>query len=177
MDEIDPRPPSPSQLSKTPSWISLGFVLGALFVWLLPRPEPPAAPAPTREPAAVPLVATRTQPDFSEIEAVFSAWDRFAVWDHDLTEVALWDVGTRQYSRFYEVLHTGDNYYYRSLTRLTRPVLTHGVDANAPLLFTEPEARRQEWLHQRDEETWKSVTNSIARPAPPASAVPAAPSP
>ena len=36
MDEEDPKPPSPSQLSKIPSWISLGFVLGALFVWALP---------------------------------------------------------------------------------------------------------------------------------------------
>ena len=27
----------PSRLSKTPSWITLGFLLGALFVWALPR--------------------------------------------------------------------------------------------------------------------------------------------
>lgn len=163
MEATEDHPkPSPGRLSKTPSWISLGFVLGALFVWLLPHPEPkvvevPAAPTP------VPLVALRTKPDFTEIEAVFAQWNQYAVWENDRTEVAMWDVDTRQFSRFYEVLRNDDGYYFRSIARLTRPVLTHGVDVKAPLLFTEPQARRDEWLQQKDSATWKSIQDSIRK--------------
>lgn len=161
MDEpVTKRRPSIGKLSKTPSWISLGFVLGALFVWFLPRPEPEIIEVPVKDPNP-PLVATRTQPDFTEIEAVFAEWSRHAVWEHDLTEVAMWDVETGKYSRYYEVLRVGDRYFFRSIAGLTRPVLTHGVDVSAPLLFTEPEARRREWLEQKDDETWRAITESI----------------
>jgi hypothetical protein len=134
-------PPSPSRLSKTPSWVMLGFVLGALFVWALPRPENAASP-PARPPIAVRL----ERPKATEIEAVFAEWGRFAVWDNDLTEVALWDVDKRGYAICYEVLRSGDNLYFRSIPRLTRPVLTHGIHVATPLQFTETEAMRREWL-------------------------------
>ncbi len=167
MDPAKPKPPSVPKLSKTPSWISLGFVLGALFVWLLPKPEPVIIEVPVETEVAPPLVATRTQPDFSELEAVFALWNKHAVWDENRTEVALWDIEAKQYSRFYEVLRSGDEYYYRSIARLTRPILTHGVETNAPLLFTETDAKRQEWLQYRDEENWKAITESIRKIAPP----------
>ena len=167
MDTSKPKTPSPSQLSKTPSWISIGFVLGALFVWLLPRPEPKVIEVPVKAEEPQTLVMTRTQPDFAEVEAVFSEWGRYAVWEHELTELALWDVDTRRFSRFYEILRSGENYYFRSIAGLTRPVLTHGVEVNAPLLFTEPEARRQEWLRQKDEQTWRGITDSIKQQTAP----------
>ncbi|MFZ9683464.1 MAG: hypothetical protein ACO3DQ_09735, partial [Cephaloticoccus sp.] len=75
-----------------------------------------------------------------------------------------------QYARFYEVLRAGDTFYFRSIPALTRPVLMHGVDPSAPLLFTEPDARRREWLRQRDEETWKAIQDSIKRKPPPGAA-------
>ncbi|MFM1852561.1 MAG: hypothetical protein RIS54_2245 [Verrucomicrobiota bacterium] len=164
MDEPEPKP---SQLSKTPSWIMLGFLLGAVFVWLLPRPEPVVIEVPVKDETPPPLVAVGPKPDMSELEAVFAAWSQHAVWDNNLTEVALWDIETAQYARFYEVLRVGETYYFRSIPALTRPVLTHGVDTNAPLLFTEPDARRREWLRQRDEETWKAIQDSIKRKPPP----------
>jgi hypothetical protein len=167
MDNPDPRPPSPSQLSKTPSWISLGFILGVLFIWFLPKPPPEVIEVPVKDETPAPLVATRSSPDFTKIEAVFAMWDRYAVWDNNLTEVALWDIESKQYSHFYEIRRANDNYYYRSITLLTRPVLTHGVDTNAPLLFTEPDLKRQEWLQQRDAETWKAIADSIQKIAPP----------
>lgn len=159
----DPETPtaSPSSLSKTPSWISIGFVLGALFVWLLPKPAPEVIEVPVRDESPTPLVAQRVKPDFSELEAVFSEWDDYAVWSNDATELALWDIETSQFSRFYEVLRSGDNYFYRSILRLSHPVLTHGVPVNAPLLFTETEKQREEWLEQRDSETWNEITDSI----------------
>jgi len=101
------------------------------------------------------------------VESVFSEWGRYAVWEHELTELALWDVDTRRFSRFYEILRSGENYYFRSIAGLTRPVLTHGVEVNAPLLFTEPEARRQAWLRQKDEQTWRGITDSIKQQTAP----------
>ena len=92
---------------------------------------------------------------------MFSEWDEYAVWSNDTTELALWDIETSQYSRFYEVLRSGNNYFYRSIAGLTREVLTHGVPVNAPLLFTETEKQREEWLEHRDAETWDAITDSI----------------
>lgn len=166
MDDSESQPPSHKSLSKTPSWISIGFVLGALFVWLLPKPPPEVIEVPVRDESIPPLVATRTQPDFSELEAVFSAWDSYAVWENDLTEVALWDIETSRFSRFYEVLRSGGQYYYRSISGFTQPVLTHGVEVNAPILFTESEEKREEWLKQNDAETWRAITDSIQKIAP-----------
>lgn len=163
MEEDEPKPPSPSHLSKIPSWISLGFVLGALFVWALPQREPaPAAPAP----AEVALETTRLLPrsgpaQLSDIEAVFAVWGQYAVWEHDLSEVALWDTETRDFSRYYEVLRSADNHYFRSIDHLTRPILTHGVKADSPLQYTETEAMREEWLRERREEDWKAIKESV----------------
>jgi len=161
MEETESRTPSPNSLSKTPSWILIGFVLGALFVWFLPKPAPEVIEVPVRDTTPPSLVANLTKPDFSEVEAVFSEWESYAVWFNDTTEVALWDIETNQYSRFYEILRSGNEYYYRSIARLTRPVLTHGVSVNAPLLFTETEKQRTEWLKQTDAATWNSITDSI----------------
>jgi hypothetical protein len=140
--------PSPSRLSKTPSWVMLGFVLGALFVWALPQAEQAVV-----RPAANPVTLVQlARPQATEIEAVFAQWSQQAVWEYDLTEVALWDVDKRSYSLCYEVLRNGDNYYFRSIPRLTRPVLTHGVRGQPPLQFTEPEAMRREWLERNPTE-------------------------
>jgi hypothetical protein len=132
-----------SRLSKTPSWITLGFILGALFVASLPRPNKEAAqPGALAEAPPVKL----ERPRLTEIEAVFADWGRGAVWQHDVTEVALWDTEKRAYSIFYEVVRNGDNFYFRSIPKFTRPVLTRGVNAQSPLQFTETEESRREWI-------------------------------
>ncbi len=187
MDESEPRPPSPSQLSKIPSWISLGFVLGALFVWALPTPEveaPAAAPA-AEPPPTVASARVRSGPaPLSDIEAVFEVWGRYAIWYNDLSEVALWDTETKEFSRYYEVLRTGDAYYFRTIDRLTRPILTHGIRVDGPLLFTETEAMREEWLREKREEDWKMIkqSNPLAPTetppqTPPPPVIPVSPSP
>lgn len=145
MDEPEKTyPPSPARLSKTPSWVTLGFLLGVLFMWALPHEEKPAPPPPTGKSVSVQL----ERPRVTDIEAVFAEWGRYAVWENDLTEVALWDVDRKSYSIFYEILRNGDIYYFRSIPKLTRPILTHGVQAHSPLMYTEPEAMRREWLEQ-----------------------------
>lgn len=184
MDESEPRPPSPSQLSKIPSWISLGFVLGALFVWALPAPEveaPVTTPA-SEPPPTVASAPVRSGPaPLSDIEAVFEVWGHYAVWYNDLSEVALWDTETKAYSRYYEVLRNGNTYYFRTIDRLTRPILTHGVLVESPLQYTETEAMREEWLREKREEDWKMIKASNplqptpAPPIAPAETPPAAP--
>ena len=139
MDEPIERTPPPRP-SKTPSWVLLGFLLGALVVWTLPR-EAATTSAPPKT-----TVVRLERPKETDIEAVFAAWGQYAVWDQDLTEVALWDVDMKSYSLFYEILRRGDAFYVRSIPKLTRPILTHGVHVQSPLLYTETEQMRQDWL-------------------------------
>lgn len=161
MDEESPPPP-PEKPSQVPSWVMLGFILGALFVLALPRrpamgPDSRLAietppPAPARQ-AEAPQVTT--------IEAVFASWGKYAVWSDDTTEVALWNPATKSFSEFYEVIRNGDRYYFRSITSLTRPILEHGVDVEgSPLEFTETERQRREWLGQVGKEDLKALTES-----------------
>lgn len=144
---MDDTPPehrvSAARLSKTPSWITLGFVLGVLFMLSLPH-APRKVIAPPPEPPPVRL----ERPKITEIEAVFAEWGDRAVWENDLAEVAMWDTEKRSYSIFYEVLRRDDQYYFRSIPRLTRPILERGSEPQAPLLVTETEKTRREWLER-----------------------------
>jgi hypothetical protein len=179
-DDQAPRkryPLSPAKMSKTPSWIMLGFVLGALFVVALPplgdKPapknevqvrlvEPPAAPDKSPEP-----------PQLTTIEAVFAEWGRHAVWSDDTTQVALWNIDKRAYSDFYEVRRLGGTYYFRTIPRLTRRIMTRGKPLpESPLQFTETEEQYQEWRqHGRTE---RPLEQRELRPTP-RSAAPAEP--
>ncbi len=164
MEEPEPRPPALRKLSKTPSWVLLGFAAGVLFMWLLPVREAPSAES-APQPPVQPPVKIEPPPvrSMDEIEAVFAMWGTHAVWAHELTEVSLWDAATGDFSRHYEVLRNGDELYFRSITGLTRPLLTYGVPDDAPLRFTEPESRRDEWLRARRQEILRAITDSIPK--------------
>ncbi len=143
----------------------LGFVLGALFVLALPRHRLEAPPEPkivAAKGGAEPAVVPRIPPRLTVIEAVFAEWGKYAVWNRDVTEVALWNVETKDFTDACEVIRVGDDCYFRSITRLTRPVLTHGLPANSPLRYTETEEQRQEWLKARGEESWRAVGQVLA---------------
>jgi len=153
-DESEPNYQAETRpkMSMTPSWIMLGFVLGALFVVALPSFEkevpPPALPLiRPPEPAAPKLGQITT------IEAVFAAWGEHAVWSDDVTEVSLWNTETNRYDDSYEVRRVEDKFYFRSLPRLTRRVIKRGKPVpECPLLFTETEEQYREWLeHGRSE--------------------------
>jgi hypothetical protein len=136
MDEPErERPISPSRLSKTPSWITLGFVLGALFVYSLPREDKSARP--NQQPSTPPQVQRLERPKISDIEAVFEEWGRYAQWADDITQVALWDTEKHDYSIFYEVFRYGGNYYFRSISRIQRFVSPEEIrlPPNSPLRF------------------------------------------
>jgi hypothetical protein len=143
-------PLSKSKMSKTPSWIMLGFLLGAAFIAALPplRKRPAAPPetsvfkaaefAKKREPREPPQVTT--------IEAVFATWGKYAAWSDDITEVALWSDRDKDYSDFFEVRRYGSSYYFRTIPELTRRVISRGKPMpESPLLFTESEEQYREW--------------------------------
>jgi hypothetical protein len=170
------RPPAKPKLSMTPSWVMLGFVLGALFVVALQpgektvAPSPPAPAAPPAPPTA-PLPAPR----LTTIEAVFADWGAFAVWDNDLTEVALWNTDQRGFTDFHEVRRVEGTFYFRTIPRLTRRIVNRGKPQpeSCPLQFTETEEHYREWLeHGRTER--RPQTRSVP-PRPVSAALPAAP--
>lgn len=152
--EPEKRPPaSIAKLSKTPSWIMLGFLLGAAFVAALPsRRKPPAEPA-ARETPLPAQVVVRTTPALTTVEAVFAEWGRHAVWSDDVTEVALWNSQERAFSDFYEVRRIEGVLYFRSIPKLTRRIIARGRPMpDSPLRFTETEEQYQEWRqHGRSE--------------------------
>lgn len=158
MDDDAPPPEkdyplSPAKLSKTPSWVMLGFVVGALFVYALPSREKKVEPDASRRVEFVAPPAPRAAQPLTIIEAVFAAEEQFAVWSDDTTEVALWNSRDRAFSDFYEVRRIGDARYFRSIPALTRRIIQHGKPRpESPLQFTETEEQYREWReHGRSE--------------------------
>jgi hypothetical protein len=170
MDEETETPSEPAKAkpSQVPSWVTLGFVLGALFVMALPRREAEEArPRPAAgEAAAAKPAKPSAAPRITTIEAVFAAWDKYAVWSSNTTEVALWNTDTMSYSDCYEVMKTADGYYFRSISGLTRQILTHGVVQESPLQFTETLRQRQEWLGEVDRENLKALSEAARQTLP-----------
>lgn len=173
MPSAEPGPRPAAALSKTPSWVMLGFLLGAAFVAMLPswRPEPvqPLGVAPAAPAALEPVV--REPGPLLTIEAVFSAWQRLAVWSDDTTEVALWNAQDRGFTDFYEVRRHGEALYFRSLPRLTRRIIERGQPTESPLQFTETEEQYQQWRESSRQERSQGVparppTASAPAPAP-----------
>lgn len=160
MDEDPPAPPAkPSQV---PSWVTLGFALGALFVLALPRRDRVEAESHPAVEAIVPTPARPAAPPrISTIEAVFAIWGKYAVWSDDTTEVALWNAETKSFSDCFEVVRAGNEYYFRTISRLTRPVLVHGVADESPLQFTESPVQREEWLSEVGKENARAFTESL----------------
>jgi hypothetical protein len=172
MDEDTPAKPVSGKPSQIPSWVTLGFVLGALFVLALPKRTPHAAPVPVVQEASARADIGAEPPKMTTIEAVFAAWDKYAVWSNDTTEVALWDAGLKSFSDCYEVVRSGTEYFFRSIPSLTRPVLTHGVVENSPLVFTETAQQRSDWLDEVHKENWKALAEGAHDALAPSQAPP-----
>lgn len=152
MDDDEPKPEkryplSPAKMSKTPSWIMLGFLLGAVFVAALPplRKKPSREPVTFRAADVAPSAAARPPPQLTTIEAVFAMWGRYAEWTDDISEVALWNAQDKAFTDFYEVHRWGGTFYFRTIPQLTRRIVTRGKpDAECPLQFTEGDESRRD---------------------------------
>jgi hypothetical protein len=123
------------------------------------------------------LLASRL-PRLTEVEAVFAQWDRYAIWENDVTEIAYWSGETRSFSNFFEVLRSGDRLFFRSIPKLTRPVVKRGVEARSPLLFTgvaevsQPMPERAAPVPMADQPVERSLPPTIVTPAQPPAATP-----
>lgn len=166
-DEDDLPPVPREKLSRTPSWIMVGFVLGCIFAYVAEReldkrrPKPVAeAAAPSR--VAPPVAAPETPPSMrlsqNEVDAMFRQVADQAVWENDLTQIAVWNPLTQKFSDFVEVMRSGEHFYYRPMPRLTRPLITAEADGGVLVLFTETEALRAKRLEP---------IPPIFRPSPP----------
>jgi hypothetical protein len=165
MEEPRKRRPSIRELSKTPSWVMLGFIIGAACVLALPR-----------RPAEAPRIIIQREPEkprnleppqLTTIEAVFGQWSDYAVWSDDLTQVALWNSAVGDFAEFYEVLRRDGTYYFRSIPQLTSRVIRHGKGPppECPLRFTETEEQYQEWReHDRFERPAEDVRPGLTVP-------------
>lgn len=165
MDDDEPNYESRSssvpaaKLSKVPSWIMLGFALGALFVWSLREPavEPPVKVVEVIRPAPQP-------PKLTQVEAVFEAFRTFAVWQSDdSTEIAFWNPDTHDYTDFFEVRRIGSRLYFRSIPQLNGHVLNYGarLPAESPIRFTAPADVAEATLRQ------SGIAPSAPAPMPP----------
>lgn len=150
-----------SKLSTTPSWIMVGFVIGALFAFgvdrELDRRNQTKSPATPMPPASVPAKvepqksssALKDRTSLSAIENIFAQYDSHAIWRNDLTEIALWNAETNKFSECFEVMRSGEYYYYRTIPSLTRPVLRPNPAPELPLRYTEPEDEQLKRLQQQ----------------------------
>lgn len=143
-------PLSPAKMSKTPSWVMLGFLMGAAFVWSYRRDAEKSAPVAPALPAEWPKALTLAPSPLTTIEAVFDEWKEHAVWENNLTEVAMWRSESGAYSECYEVRRVNGTLYFRSIPRLTRRIVRSGtpLPSHTPLQFTESEAHYLAWLEQ-----------------------------
>jgi len=143
-------------LSKTPSWIMLGVLIGGVIGYTAKthwdnrsRADAEAAAAAERArptPTPTPLPPPPSKASLTDLEAVFQRWQGRAIWRNDVTEVAFWDPATNQFSEYVEVLRNGDDYYFRSIPHLTRPFSEEPAPKDAPLRFTDPEAHPERHL-------------------------------
>lgn len=151
-------------------WLTLGFSAGLAFGWLAFRSEPPRVP-----PAKAPSIATAS--DRAEVpidagtlraaERIFARWGGYAVWEDDVTEVAVWDQRRKRHGDFYEVRRHGGKFYFRSLPALTRPILDHGVNAALPLAFTEPQWSRDQFYRDHPDYDPATAPRVDLPPRPP----------
>lgn len=137
------------ELSKVPSWIMLGFLVGGLFVFLLRREyiartpvesrlPPPFAESAVMVPKEPSLTEIKGFPSLVAIENVWDEWGSHAIWADGTTEVALWNTQTEGFTDFFEAVTHDGRFYFRSIPKLTRPVADRGLGKESPLLFTTP---------------------------------------
>lgn len=121
--------------SKIPSWIMVGFVLGALSFYTVsdyfgsrektpppapadpesatvPAPSPSPQPAPAPQPPDTssknsPLIDNSRQMTLFAIDAIFRQWEVNAMWEYGTTQVVFWNPADEKYSTAVEVFRLG----------------------------------------------------------------------
>lgn len=139
----------------------VGFIVGALFATgvhheIDRRNQLKQPPAPTRPPVKIErpksISALKERTSLSAIENIFTQYSEHAIWRNDITEVALWNAETNQFTECFEVMRSGDYFYYRTIPALTRPLRRPNPAPDLPLRYTEPEDEQLKRLQQQP--TW-----------------------
>lgn len=147
--------------------ITAGFALGLGFGWMAFKtgPEQPAALTPVREVHATLQTKAGT---LADVERVFSLWGGYAVWDGDFTEIALWNPQSQRHDSYYEVRRSQGHFFFRTLDRLRRPLIDHGVKSNLGIQFTEPQSQHDAF--HRDHPDYDGTKEPVVElpPRPPA---------
>lgn len=136
----------------------VGFIIGALFAFGVQHEidrrnqvkspvAPPPSPVKIEQPKSISALTERTS--LSAIESIFAQYNEHAVWRNDITEVALWSAETNKFTECFEVMRSGDLYYYRTIQSLTRPVRRPNPAPDLPLRYTEPEDEQVKRLQQQ----------------------------
>jgi hypothetical protein len=156
--------------STAPLWLTLGFASGLAFGWIAfheetPSPAPAATPAPVVPPdrTEIPVNAGTLR----AVEQTFERWGGYAVWENDLTEIAVWDARRKRHSDFYEVRRHDGKFYFRSLAALSRPIIDHGVSATMPIAFTEPQWMRDQFYREHPDYDPATAPRVELPPRPP----------
>lgn len=141
-----------------PAWLTTGLFLGGLWGWYLFRPVPAATMSASRQtPEAVVPAAVG---GLAEVEKLFRIWGGYAVWEDDLTEIAVMRAQPgRIQPEYYQVSRVGRAFYFRTLSHLTRPLIDHGGLARCMLAFTEPR-----WMHEQYYREHPAETPGAYRP-------------
>ena len=142
--------------SQIPSWIMVGFVIGALTMWAFQSGGPAELVAEAeRAEAELPEVekpevleggfnpmAREDQPSIELVAALFDEFREYAFWSNGRTEIAAWNGKTLSFSNRFEVLEQDGRTYFRPISSFSRlPLEGYGPDAS-PLLFTETAEQR-----------------------------------
>jgi hypothetical protein len=138
-----------------PALVTLGFAAGCLFGWFAFKkpPERPGQPPPAA-PAATKIEVSTGTGDLAMVESFFRTWGGYAVWENDITEIAVVsDQPERSRMGYYQVIRAHRRFFFRTLNRLTRPLIDHGVLVRCPIAFTEPPWMREKYYREHPGET------------------------
>jgi hypothetical protein len=142
--------------SQIPSWIMVGFVIGALTMWAFQsggsvelgeevervEAEIPEVEEPEVLEGGSNPMAREDQPSIEVVAALFDQFREYAFWSNGRTEIGVWNGKTLSFSDRFEVLEQGGQMYFRPISNLSRlPLEGYGPDAS-PLMFTETAEQR-----------------------------------
>ena len=139
--------------SNVPVWLTLGFVAGCAFGWVMfhesvKPPTAPVAAAATATPVAVPSGAPKDIATLAAAEQYFQKWGGYAVWENHVTQFAVWNGRKQRHADFYEVRRVDAKFYFRSLPQLSWVLIDHGPKTREPIWFAETAARRAQFYQE-----------------------------
>jgi len=123
--------------------LAVGFGLGALLFRSAPEKVVPASRSIEVEPP-IEVPRPTASGTLKAAEELFERWGGYAIWEDDVTEIALWNHARQRHADFYEVRRANGEFYFRTLKALTRPLIDHGPRGRLPIVFTEPQ-----WMRDR----------------------------